>query len=106
MVVPALSGVVGNVALQVSGFFGPGSGSPAASEVTLSVQRIPSGGTVTIYTGQPIALPLSGNISFAFAVLDTPAPPNGFVTYQVTGTSNQGIAGYGPTTVTILESRR
>lgn len=104
MVAAVLSTVGGTALISVNGAFGPGTGSPAATKVTLSLQRSDANGTVTIYTGTAVTLPAANNSPFSLTIADAPAA--GSVAYQLIGTADQGVAPFSGTYFSVSELRR
>jgi hypothetical protein len=104
MVAALVTTIGGAVLVSANGSFGPGTGSPAATKVTLSLQRIDTNGTATIYTGTAMTLPVANNIPFSLTIADAPAI--GSVAYQLTGTSDQGVAPFSGTYFSVSELRR
>jgi phage terminase large subunit-like protein len=104
MLVALVTTIGGAVLVSVNGSFGPGLGSPAATKVTLTLQRTDVNGTVTIYTGAAMTLPAANSLPFSVTIADAPAA--GSVAYQLIGTSDQGTAPFSGTYVSIAELRR
>ena len=96
--------VGGPVLFGISGSFGPGAGSPAATKVIISVTRTNAAGTTTIYAGAAFSLPSSNTVPFNLSLADTPPP--GSNAYEVIGTADQGTAPYGATYLSVAELRR
>ncbi len=104
MIAATVTTIGGIVLIAANGSFGPGIGSPAATKVTLGLERTDANGTATIYTGTAMALPAADNAPFSLIIADVPAA--GSAAYVLTATSDQGIAPFSGTYFSISELRR